>query len=117
MLEEWKDIPTYENRYQVSSFGRVRSLISMKLLKPMKHYRGHLYVHLYNKHSVRDQIFVHRLVAMVFIDNWDDLAFVNHRHGDKTDNRATELEWTSPSGNTIHYYKGVETMEERNAAF
>lgn len=83
----------------------------------MVHYKGHLYVHLYNHDGIRDQLFVHRLVAEAFIDNWDNLAIVNHRHGDKQNNHVSNLEWTSPQGNTIHFYKGLETMEQRNAAF
>lgn len=48
---------------------------------------------------------MHRLVAMMFIDNPDNLAYVNHKNGDKFDNRVDNLEWISPSDNKKHATK------------
>lgn len=61
---------------------------------------------------------VHRLVALTFIENKDNLPVVNHKDGDRQNNKITNLEWTSLSGNAIHAIKtlnikrqGIEIMQ------
>lgn len=110
-MNEWIDVPGYDGRYQVSRDGRVRSLIAGApfVLTNMRHYRGHLFVHLYTPRGERKKEFVHRLVAVAFIPNPDAHPIVNHRNMRKDDNRTENLEWTTISGNTQHYYDNRES--------
>jgi hypothetical protein len=53
----------------------------------------------------RNKYLVHRLVAMTFIPNPDNLPSVDHIDNDKTNNNMTNLRWSTPSDNTLSYYR------------
>lgn len=106
--EVWKDIPGYEGEYQVSNLGRVKSLerkvntwnayktIKEKILSQSK--RGGRYLRVGRLGTV------HRLVAKTFLKcdlDYGDLH-VNHKNGNKMDNRVKNLEWCTPSENIEH---------------
>lgn len=101
MKEIWKDIPGYEGIYIVSSFGRIRNLVSGKFIKPSQKNDGYCRVCL-SKNGCGKCINIHRLVAQVFIPNPDNLPQVNHRDEDKTNNVADNLEWCDAKYN-INY--------------
>ena len=64
-MEEWRDIPEYEGRYQVSNLGKVKNVESNYILKP-NYSHGYKYVHFCHKGSKRKNKAIHRLVAMTF---------------------------------------------------
>jgi hypothetical protein len=115
--EIWKPIPGYEGLYEVSSIGRIKALpkrikgnnggvrfqpeMIMKL-NPTKH--GYLHITLCNQRNEKTWK-VHRLVALVFVDNPHNKPIVNHIDNDKTNNAAWNLEWVTYKENTQHYYK------------
>lgn len=109
--EEWRDIPGYEGIYQVSNLGKVRSLTRKvwnytkpgRILKPHKKPNGYFYVGLRNGNMSEKHAYIHRIVAMVFIPNPDNLPEVNHKNFDKSDNRVENLEWTTSQGNKAHF--------------
>lgn len=114
MKEEWRDIVGYEN-YQVSSMGRVKSLNynrtgMEKILKPAKNKDEYLQVALY-KQNKRKYYKVHRLVAMAFIDNPQNLEQINHRDECKANNCVSNLEWC-----TRLYNQNYGTRNQRAAA-
>ena len=82
MKEVWKPIKNYEAYYEVSSFGRVRSLRKDIILKPSLT-KGYPFVNLYKFNRAKMQK-IHRLVAEHFIPNSQDKPQVNHKDGDKT---------------------------------
>lgn len=111
-IEVWKTVRGFPS-YEVSSYGRVRSvdrissrngssaLIHGAELKQRKDPRGYLRVTLYA--GARDNckhMSVHRLVADTFIPNPNGLACVNHKDEDKLNNRAENLEWCTHKYNS-----------------
>lgn len=103
-MEIWKDIKGYENKYQVSNMGNVRSLNykrtgKIKLLNNRLDKDGYLIIDLNNP---RKTCKVHRLVAQHFIDNPENKAEVNHISGIKTDNNVSNLEWCTREENERH---------------
>lgn len=93
MLEVWKTIEGYE-KYSVSNLGRIRRSDDHKLLKPVKNYNNYLVVGLSNNGSVKTKR-VHRLVAEAFIPNLLNKPEVNHLDENKSNNAATNLEWST----------------------
>ena len=102
MKEIFKNIADYEGLYQVSNLGRVRSIGygKTKVLKPVT-IIGYLHVNLY-KDGKGKKFKVHRLVAMAFIPNPNNLPMINHRNEIKTDNRVENLEWCDASYNNSY---------------
>lgn len=115
--EEWRPIKGYEGLYEVSNFGRVKSLCAGKwksttLRKPQPTRNGYRAVTLKKSGKVRS-ITVHRLVAITFLDNPDGLREVNHKDEDKTNNHVDNLEWCTRKYNQNYnehykiYYRPV----------
>ena len=103
IMEIWKDIEGFEGLYMVSDAGRVWSNYSDKALKPSLTGPGYKFVNLYNG-DIKVQAKIHRLVAETFIGHQKKM-WVNHKNGIKTDNRASNLEWVTPSENNLHSYR------------
>lgn len=111
--EIWKDIIGYENKYQVSNKGRVKSLYrksnnSKIILIPYKSTRGYLYVKLVKGNIIKSYA-IHRLVATAFIDNPNDLPQVNHKDEDKENNDMSILEWCDNKYNNTYKDKAKRT--------
>jgi len=115
--EIWKDIKGFEERYQVSNLGRVKSLrrkcmttnngykiVPERILSLSTTHNGYKFVSLRigrNSKSVR----INRAVAIAFIPNPDNKPEVNHIDGNKTNNHLSNLEWSTKSENCRHAYK------------
>lgn len=87
MNEVWKPVIGYEGLYEVSSFGRARSYRQGKptILSSPSNSCGYPSVKLRNNGRVRT-VTVHRLVALHFIPNPEELPQINHIYGNKTNN-------------------------------
>lgn len=103
-MEIWKDIKDYEGLYQVSNYGRVRSIgngytwKTVRILKQTKQKNGYMFVTLY-KEGKQKHSYIHRLVAEVFVPNPYNLPQINHKDEDKSNNNFNNLEWCTSKYN------------------
>lgn len=114
MLEVWKSVDGYNDWYEVSNLGRVRSIDRYvtysdgrvqfyhgQYLKSSIQLSGYCTVGLRTRSS-RKTVSVHRLAAKAFIPNPENKREVNHMNGDKADNRVENLEWVTTKENQRH---------------
>jgi transposase len=113
MATNWKSIKGYEGLYEVSACGKVRSLdrviidskrverqYAQKIRKTFLS-NGYEYVNL-SKKNVTKKLRVHRLVAFAFVKNGHNKPYVNHKDGNKLNNKCSNLEWVSSKENSRH---------------
>jgi hypothetical protein len=100
LSKQWRDIPGYEGLYLVSDCGEVVGL-SRGLQRPAVDSYGYFRTALCKNGELKS-FYVHRLVAMAFIQNPDNKPTVNHKNEDKTDNRVANLEWADVAAQNRH---------------
>lgn len=112
---KWLPIKNYEELYEISDTGEVRSVNRILKVTNRKDtlFRGRLIKQSPNKSVLYMQVglwkenkkmnyYVHRLVAETFIPNPDNLPEVNHIDGNRQNNHIENLEWVSRVGNVQH---------------
>lgn len=104
--EEWRQIAGYEGVYSVSSLGRVRrdrpystTRVGLMIAGNIDG-RGYRQVLLHNRG--RRTFKVHALVLGAFVGSRPAGHHANHKNGNKTDNRLSNLEWVTPRENSLH---------------
>ena len=109
-MEIFKDINGYEGYYQISNYGRVKTLHNRYknciFRKPFVRKDGYVVIILIlNKKQTT--FYLHKLVAGHFIEqNFDVLrSEVNHIDGNKQNNNVNNLEWCTSSYNSLHSCK------------
>lgn len=111
ITEIWKPCPGFETHYEVSNMGRVRRVKSARgsrgniILKPMPLRQGYLSVQLGDdgiSGKPRRRRNIHRLVAIAFLGPQPEGHEVNHKDGNKKNNREENLEWATRSENIRH---------------
>lgn len=131
MIELWRSVTSHPDLYEVSSFGRVKSLgrkivypggweksFQPKILKP-RVVGGYHHVTLTDLHRKKLQISVHVLVATYFIGPRPEGFHLDHLNAIKSDNRVENLEWVTRSENTKRAHgmglmTGVRRGEDSN---
>ena len=117
-MEEWRDIPGYEGRYQASSEGRIRSLdryvrvvshgveakrlVRGQILRPGKHKDGHVSVVL--GHGTPGRL-VHQLVALTFLGPRPKGMEVCHNDGNPLNNAVSNLRYDTRRENILDKYR------------
>lgn len=109
--EEWRMVPDYEGLYMVSNKGRIYG-IKRKLYRKFKTDKdGYLIVNL-SKNSKQDYPSVHRLVAMAFIPNPNNLPEVNHKDENPENNCVDNLEWCTAEYNVNYGTRNKRVAEK-----
>lgn len=101
-VEFWLPVPGFED-YEISDLGRVRSTKRnvTRYLNPYDNGEGYPQIDL-RQSGRRRTVKTHRLVAELFLPNFEQLPQVNHRDGNKANNAWTNLEWLSGADNVAH---------------
>lgn len=115
MIEIWKDILNYEDQYQVSNLGSIRSkdrmvntkgnatrLVKGAVKKLCTNRNGYAITALSKPSTTLWTVTVHQLVAQAFIPNFVKGTEINHVDGNKLNNAVSNLEVSNPSHNQLH---------------
>lgn len=100
--EVWRDIQGYSD-YQVSDKGRIWSAKSQRYLIPSQKENGYYQINLIADNGKRKKEYIHRLVAIAFIENPHNHAQVHHKDKDRTNNVVENLEWTDSKEHMKHH--------------
>lgn len=127
-MERWKPVVGFEGYYEVSDWGRLRSLDRQivtrsgkqkpykgKIISLHHHVTGYVMAILH-KNRFKKTAKIHRLVAEAFIPNPEGKPDVNHLNGIKDDNRLENLEWATASENILHAIHVTQTMKYKQAS-
>ena len=107
MEEIWKDVVGYEGYYKVSNLGRIKSLLSGKILSHYTANNGYEMLR-FGKcgHEKKKLVLLHRVVAEAFVPNPQNLPQVGHKDENRSHNTANNLKWvTSLENNNEEKHK------------
>lgn len=117
--EEWRPVKGFEDDYEVSNIGRIRSIErEFPIIRNGKNFTsnrkakyrtviispssGYCFVTTHRRFGNAKLLLVHRLVAQAFIPNPENKPCVNHKNSTRTDNRVENLEWCTSKENAAH---------------
>lgn len=111
-MEQWRPVNGFEDKYEVSNFGRVRSLARCndkithicwpeRIMSLITHTNGYMVIWL-RKEGTKKKFFVHRLVAYHFLELVDGKEYVNHKDKDRKHNHVCNLEFMTHQENMDH---------------
>lgn len=108
--EIWKVIKDFP-KYEVSTFGNVRNIKTLKILKPYMNGGGYKKVSLMVDNTSQKTMLIHRLVAITFIPNPENKSTVNHKNHDSLNNNIENLEWFSVKEQNQNYKNNLQIMK------
>ena len=109
-MEIWKNVKGFGGKYQISNFGRLKSVrickkgslafVKERILKGKTDKDGYIEYGLYDNENKKNRYFrAHRLVAEAFIPNPKNLPLINHKDEVRDNNNVSNLEWCTPEYN------------------
>ena len=110
MTEIWAkliypNIPDELNRFEISTYGRLKNVQTQYIYKPNILNSGYYSVRTtVGSRNEKIHILIHKAVAYTFLSNLDNLPEVNHKDGNKTNNNINNLEWCTSHKNQQHKY-------------
>lgn len=116
--EKWKPVLNHEGFYEISNFGRVKSLkrkssigrlLRARFLSPKLDRSGSYNIELRFPDGTKRGYYIYRLMAVAFIPNPENKAQVNHKNGNRKDNKLENLEWATPSENMMHKFRVLKS--------
>lgn len=116
--EIWKEIPGYIGLYEISNKGRIKHLSRPKksnkdnfankeFIIATKISKGYTQVWLTNSYGIKSLNYVHKLVAIAFIDNPNNYEYINHKDENKQNNNVENLEWCTASYNNTYNNRAI----------
>ena len=127
MKEIWKKLKD-NGFYEISNYGRFRSLdryvkngngvriAKGKIIKPTLTRNGYL-EYSYKVDGKRKVILAHRLVAMHFIENPNNLPQINHKDENIKNNVVTNIEWCSAKYNANYGTRNERCLKSNEKYF
>lgn len=100
-MEIWKDIKGYEGFYQASTLGRIKN-IKNGYITIGSTSRGSYLRKTLCKNNIKRYFLVHRIIAETFLENKQNKPTVNHKDGDRTNNKLSNLEWSTYQEQEYH---------------
>jgi hypothetical protein len=123
--EIWVDVKNFEDSYQVSNLGRVKSKGKLilksngrimtfpeRIISQSTHYKNNYNSVHFTKNEIKKRFLVHRLVALNFLKTDIENAEVNHIDSDKSNNKLNNLELVSRGENQSHLSKAKKTSSD-----
>ncbi len=94
--EKWESLSFLGfSLYQVSNSGNVKNNTTGRILKPEITDDGYLRVYLKHEEGKLKHLYIHRLVAQIFLPNPDNKETVDHQDGDRQNNHVRNLRWAT----------------------
>lgn len=112
-IEIWMPVNGTENFYSISSLGKIKGRKRGRLLSPILLPGQYAKVNLC-VHGIKKKYDMHRLMAEHFIPNPENKPIVNHLDGNKYNYFLWNLEWSTHSENTYHYYRELKKVDTEN---
>ena len=101
-MDEFEDLKDYEKLYKINKNGEIWSCRHKKLLSHRFDTNGYRMCSLAKEGVCKSGVILHRLVAIQFIPNPDNLKFVDHIDRNKLNNNVENLRWVTRSQNMLN---------------